>query len=85
MSSLDEGQGGGDEDGDAADHGDEVDAPAGDVEALPEHAVEAGEEVDAGDDHGGGVDQGGHRGGAGHGVGQPRVQRELGRLADDAR
>ena len=56
--------------------------PAGDGEALQEHAVEAGDQVDAGHDHGGGVDQGRHRRGAGHGVGQPGVQRELGALAD---
>ena len=46
--------------------------------------VQAGGEVHAGDDHGGGVDERGDRRGAGHGVGQPRVQRELAALADHA-
>ena len=43
--------------------------------------ADAAHQVDAGGDHGGGVDEGRHRGGALHGVGQPREQRELGRLA----
>ena len=70
---------------DAADDGHEVDAAVGDREALPEHGVEAGDEVDAGHDHRGGVDQRRHRRRAGHGVGQPGVQRELAALADDRR
>jgi len=44
----------------------------------------AGYEVDAGGDHGGGVDEGAHRGGPGHGVGKPRLQRQLGRFPDSS-
>ncbi len=51
---------------------------------VEEH-VGAGDQVDAGRDHGGGVDQGADRRGAGHGVGQPGLQRQLGRLAHRAR
>ena len=54
-----------------------------DREAVPEDRVEPGAEVDAGDDHRGRVDQRRDRCRAGHRVGQPGVQRELTRLADD--
>ena len=49
-----------------------------------EDHVGAGDEIDTGGDHGRGVDQGADRGRAGHGVGQPGLERELGRLADSA-
>ena len=80
---LHEGQRGRDDHGDAADHGDQVErlAERVDLETDVEHGVEAGDEVHAGDDHRRGVQQRRHRGGAGHGVGEPRVQRELARLA----
>ena len=41
-------------------------------------------QVNAGRDHGGRVDQGADGGRAFHGVGQPDLQRKLGRLADAA-
>ena len=50
---------------------------------MEEDGVDARPEVDAGDDHRGRVDERGDRRGTGHGVGQPCVQRELARLADD--
>ena len=46
--------------------------------------VGAGHHEDAGGHHGGGVDEGGDRRRPLHRVGQPHVQRELGRLADGA-
>ena len=49
-----------------------------------EQHVRARDQVHAGRDHGGRVDQGADRRGAGHGVGQPGLQRQLGRLADGA-
>ena len=42
----------------------------------------AGHQVHAGGHHGGGMDQGADRRGTFHGVGQPHVQRKLGRFAD---
>ena len=50
---------------------------------VEEDRVQTGAQVDAGDHHRRRVDQRGDGRGAGHGVGQPRVQRELARLADD--
>ena len=49
--------------------------------AASEHRVDPHHEEHAGGDHGGGVDEGRHGRGALHGVGQPHVERELGRLA----
>ena len=46
--------------------------------------VHAADEVDARGDHGRRVDEGADRGRALHGVGQPGVQRDLGRLGDRA-
>src|SRR5208337_3756804 len=46
-----------------------------------EQGAATGQHIDPRGDHGGRVDQGGHRGGAFHGVGQPDVERNLGRLA----
>ena len=80
---LHERERGSDQHGDAADRGHGIDAAVADREAVEEHRVDARAEVDAGDDHRRGVDQRGHRRGTGHGVGQPGVQRELTRLADD--
>ena len=61
--------------------------PSGDVGRgrgeFEEH-VRAGDQVDAGRDHGGGVDQRGDRGRAFHRVGQPCVERHLGRLGECA-
>ncbi len=51
---------------------------------VVEQGGDPGHEVHAGGDHGGGMDQGGDRGRAFHGVGEPDVQRDLGRLADGA-
>ena len=51
---------------------------------LCEQGMEAGEQVDAGRHHGGGVDQGRHRGRALHGVRQPGVEGQLGRLGHGA-
>lgn len=48
-----------------------------------EHGEETGHEVDTGGDHRRRVDQRGDGGGAYHGIRQPGVQRELGRLARD--
>ena len=47
-----------------------------------EEDVGAGDQVDARGDHGRGVDQGGDRGGALHRVGQPGMERQLGRLGE---
>ncbi len=69
-----------DQRGEAADERQQVDARRADREALEEDRVEAGDQEHAGHDHGGGVDQRRDRRRAGHGVGQPRVQRELARL-----
>ena len=41
-------------------------------------------QVDTRGDHGGGMDEGRDRGGAGHGIRQPDVERDLGRLARHA-
>ncbi len=46
-------------------------------------AVHPGDEIDPGRDHGGGVDERRNGGRPLHGIGQPGVQRELGRFADD--
>ena len=53
-----------------------------DVEALPEHRIEPGDEEHAGHDHRRAVQQRRHGRRPGHRVGQPGVQRELARLAD---
>ena len=81
---LHEGQPRSRHDRDGADPRTEVHSSGIDREALPEHAVETGEQIDAGDDHRGGVDQRRRRRGAGHGVGKPGVERELRRLAHHA-
>src|SRR5207248_81253 len=44
--------------------------------------VHAADEVDAGGDHGRRVDEGAHGGRAFHGIRQPGVERDLGRLGD---
>ena len=49
-----------------------------------EHRRKQADHIDARRHHGGGVDQGRHRRGTFHGVGQPGVQEELGRLAHGA-
>src|SRR3989338_8631609 len=46
-----------------------------------EYRITPGYQVDARSDHCGGVDEGTHGGGRLHGIGQPRVERHLGRLA----
>ena len=52
-----------------------------DVGREPEEPHQAREQVDARRDHGGGVDEGRDGRGTFHGIGQPDVERELGRLA----
>ena len=51
---------------------------------VVQHRCHPGHEVDAGGDHRGGMDQGRDRRRAFHGVGQPDVERDLGRLPDGA-
>src|SRR5208283_4520394 len=46
-----------------------------------EQSAATGQHIDPRGDHGGRMDQGGYRSGAFHGVGQPDVERNLGRLA----
>ncbi len=71
---------GGEEGGDAADPGDDIERGGGELE----NEEDAREHVDARRDHGGGVDEGGDGGGALHGVRQPDVERDHRRLADAA-
>ena len=77
---LNEGEEARTDEGHGTDRGEEVDARALDLHALPEDREEAGDHIDAGDDHRGGVDERRDRRGSGHGVGQPGVQHELARL-----
>ena len=65
----------------APDPGDQESAPPGHGQ---EERVGPRHQVDAGGDHRRGVDQRGDRRRALHRVGQPDVERELGRLADGA-
>ena len=74
---LGAGDGGREQGGEHAHPGDE----RGHVGGGAEHRVDPHHEEDAGGDHGGGMDQGRHRRGALHGVGQPHVEGQLGRLA----
>ena len=74
---LRQGDQGGEQGREAADAGDDE---LGVRRVLKERGA-ASHEVDAGRDHRRGVDQGADRRRAFHGVGQPHVQRELGRLA----
>ena len=71
-----------DDDRDSTDQCDEVDVGVGDLQTFPEHRVDTRHEEHSGHDHRARVEQRTHRGGAGHGIGQPRVQRELTRLSD---
>ena len=71
---------GGEEGRDRANDGDDVPGDRGDLEQGRQQA----DHVDAGGDHGGRVDQGRDGRRALHGVGQPGVQEELGRLAHGA-
>src|SRR5690606_23479938 len=73
--------GGGDEGGQHADPRDDVRGP---VVAGGQDRVDPGHQEHAAGDHRGRVDEGGHRRRTGHGVGQPDVQRDLGRLAGGA-
>ena len=77
---LHQGDGGGEQGSERAEDGDQVERRLG----QGEDRVASGHQEDAGGDHGGGVDEGAHRGRALHGVGQPDVQRQLGRFADGA-
>ncbi len=81
---LHERQGGGNDHGDATDHGDQVERLPGGVDLEPdvEHRVDAGDQEHPGHDHGGAVQQRTDRRRAGHRVWQPGVQRELAALAD---
>ena len=65
--------GGREERGHPADHGDRSGGGRRPIVEL----MHAGDQVDAGRHHGGGVDQGGDRGRAFHGVGKPGMEREL--------
>ena len=73
---LDEGHGRGEDSGDGPDPG--YDRRRG--RGGREQPAQAADHVDAGRDHGRGVDEGGDRGRALHGVGQPDVERDLGRF-----
>ncbi len=75
---LDQGDGGSEDGGDAAD--DRNDHHGGRTEA--EEDVAARNDVDARGDHRCGVDQGRHRGRSGHRIGQPDIEWNLRRLAD---
>ena len=81
-----QGDGGGEEGGETADAGDDVEGVVvGIDDVVGEEGHGAGDEVDAGGDHGGGVDECGDGGGAFHGVGEPYVEGELGRFAKSAK
>ena len=73
----DQGDGGRAQGGYQADAGDDHEGFGG----GGEDGIGAGDQIDAGNDHGGGVNQGADGSGAFHGVGQPDVEGELGRLA----
>ena len=66
--------------GHAADDADQLESLRG----QQEQTVGAGDQVHAGGNHGRRVDQRRHRSRAGHGVGQPGLQRQLGRFTDRA-
>ena len=75
--------GGGEEGGDAADDGDDVESGVvGGVHEEEGHG--SGDEVDSGGDHGGGVDERGDGRGACHGVGEPDVEGGLGGFGEGA-
>ena len=74
---LHQGDGGGQQGGRRPDDGDRHQSGRG----QEEEDVGAGDHVDAGRHHGGGVNEGADGGGSFHGVGEPGVERDLGRLA----
>ncbi len=80
---LAEGDGGGEEGGEAADAGDDVEGEVV-IRVHEEEGHGAGDEVNARGDHGCGVDEGGDGGGAFHGVRQPDMEGELGGFAEGA-